>query len=141
MPWAEGSSGKRALTPVFTGVFFALATVICAAAGLSLMEPGSLLDWMWRIKPAEHEQLFRLGPIIVVGFLGLAVLMAFASLGCFMRRRWGWILAIAIFLVNGLGDAARILWGAPVEGILGVVVVAVIIWWLTRTRVHALFDE
>jgi hypothetical protein len=141
MPSAKGRSGKQPLTPMLVGAFFAIATVICSAAGTSLLVPGGQLDWMWRIKPVEHEQLLRLGPIVGFGFLGLAAMMALASLGSFMRRRWGWGLAVFIFVANGLGDAARIFSGAPAEGMLGVVVTAAIVWWLTRADVRALFDR
>ena len=96
---------------------------------------------MWRIKPAEHEQLLRLGPIVAVGMLGLSVVMGLTSLGAFTRRRWGWGLAVVVFLVNGLGDAARVLFGAPAGGLFGGLVTAVIIWWLTRPSVRALFDR
>lgn len=94
---------------------------------------------MWGFKPTEHQQLLQLGPLVAIGFLALAGIMALASVGSFGRRRWGWALAIAIFLVNGLADAARIPLGAVTEGIVGVVITAAFIWWLARPRVKALF--
>jgi hypothetical protein len=138
---AAGRSGKRPLTPTLAGSFFALATAICTAAGLSLLDIRGRLDWMWRIEPAEHEQLLMLGPLDAVGFLGLAGMMALASFGCFSRRRWGWGLAVVIFLLNGLADAARIFFGAPAEGLIGVAVTSAILWWLTHARVRELFER
>ena len=80
-----------------------------------------------------------MGSLAGFGFCGLSVAMAAASIGCFARRRWGWDLALAIFVGNGLADAARIPLGAPSEGVLGVTVAAVIVGWLTRPRVRDLF--
>ncbi|MEP6967010.1 MAG: hypothetical protein ABI906_02915 [Pseudomonadota bacterium] len=121
------------------GLFFALAMVLTAAAGASLLSPNGPLDVMWRLKPSEHAILLRMGPLVGIGFIGLSAAMMATSVGCFARRRWGWGLAVAIFVVNGLADAARVLGGAPVEGALGVTVATLIVWWLTRPRVRRLF--
>jgi hypothetical protein len=67
----ENASRDRALTPLVTGTFFAVATAITAVVGISLLWPGSALDAMWRIKPEEHEQLLRAGNLAAVGFLAL----------------------------------------------------------------------
>jgi hypothetical protein len=114
---------------------------MCVLAGASLLTPGGPLDWIWRAKPDEHRQLLEMGPAVGAGFLGLAVVMALASLGSFARRRWAWPLALAIFAVNALGDAARIPAGALAEGLIGIAVTAAILWWLTRQPVRALFDR
>lgn len=133
------STSRRPVTPIAAGLFFAMATVLTAAAGVSLLTPHGPLDVMWRIKPRDHETLLAMGPLVGFGFCGLSIAMAAASFGCFARLRWGWGLALAIFIVNGLADAARIPFGSPWEGIFGVTVVAVIVWWLTRPRVRDLF--
>lgn len=122
------------------GAFFAFATTMCALAGVSLLTPGAALDWIWLLKPAEHQALAALGPWIGWGFLALAVAMAAASWGTFGRRRWGLWLAIVIFAVNAAGDAARIPSGAVWEGAIGVAVTAAILWGLTRARVRATFE-
>ena len=136
-----GTDGQRARpwTPVLLGAFFAFATLMCTLAGISLLTPGGPLDWIWLIKPEEHGLLIALGPWAGAGFLALAVAMAAACLGTFRRRRWGLWLAMAIFAVNAAGDAARMTSGAMLEGAIGVAVTGVILWWLTRPRVLALF--
>jgi hypothetical protein len=131
----------RAWTPVLLGAFFAFATSMCVAAGVSLLTPGGWLDWIWLIKPEEHGLLVALGPWAGWGFLGLAVAMAAASWGTFRRRRWGLWLAMAIFAANAAGDAARITSGAVLEGVIGVAVTGAILWWLTRPKVRALFSH
>jgi hypothetical protein len=123
------------------GGFFALAALMAAAAGASLLCPGEGLDWIWAIKPDEHRQLLDLGPLPAFGFLALAVLLMLTSVGSLMRRGWSWRLALGLFVANAVGDAARIPLGAPGEGIFGVAVVIPILWWLTRPRVRAHFDR
>jgi hypothetical protein len=123
------------------GAFFAFSTAMCALAGTSLLTPGGPLDWIWRMKPTEHRELLEMGPAIGAGFLGLALVMALASFGSFTRRRWAWPLAVAIFAVNAVGDAARIPFGAPAEGLVGVAVTVAILWAMTRPAERASFDR
>jgi hypothetical protein len=98
-----------------------------------------MLDAMWRIQLEEHQQLLRAGLPASVGFVGLAAIMAITSVGTFQRRRWAWWLAMIIFIINGIGDAVRGMFGARAEGVVDVAVVLVILSWLTRPRVRGLF--
>ena len=127
------------LTPVFLAGFFALAALICAVAGASLLDPEGPLSPMWRIKPDEYRQMLALGPFAGIGFLTLSTVMAAASVGTARRQRWGWRLGCAIFAVNGLADAARIPFGAVTEGMIGLVAASAILWWLARPAVRAEF--
>jgi hypothetical protein len=137
----NASRVRRPATPVVAGVFFAIATGITAATGISLLLPGSVLDAMWRVKPEEHEQLLSAGVPASVGFFGLSAIMAITSIGTFLRQRWGWRLAIIVFMINGIGDSIRAALGAAVEGVVGVSAVALILFWLTRPNVRATFDR
>ena len=132
---------RQARTPALLGLFFVFATAACALVGLSLIMPGGPLDAIWQWKPDEHRQLLALGPIVGAGFLALALVMAAASYGAFARRRWGLRLAMAIFAVNALADAARVPFGTVWEGAIGVAVTGIILWWLTRPKVSGAFDR
>jgi hypothetical protein len=100
-------------------IFFAVATCILLGVGMALLKPGSMLEVIWKFYPARRSLLMPnrmwLGP----GFLILAIVMVFASIGCFRRRVWGWWLAVAIFFINGLSDAGQILVGHFLEGGIG----------------------
>lgn len=142
--WTSTDDTPRArhpVTPIVMGLFFAIGTAITLATGFSLLWPGSALDAMWRIKPEEHQQLLRAGLPAAVGFVGLAAIMAITSVGAFLRRRWAWWLAMIIFIINGIGDVVRGIFGAPAEGVIGVAVVAIVLWWLTRPPVRGLFHR
>jgi uncharacterized membrane protein YccC len=76
-----------------------------------------------------------LGP----AFLMLAIVMVSASIGCFRRRIWGWWLAVAIFLVNGLSDVAQIFMGHFLDGGIGVAAAGVILFYLSRPHVRGAF--
>jgi hypothetical protein len=61
------------------------------------------------------------------------------SIGCFRGRIWGWWLAVAILLVNGLSDVAQIFMGHFLEGGIGVVAAGVILFYLSRPNVRGAF--
>jgi hypothetical protein len=129
----------RAHAPTFLGGFFAVAALITMVAAFSLLAPDTPLDEIWRIKPREHQLLLAMGLLASIGFLLLAVSMALASIGCFLRRKWAWHLALVIFLANGVGDGIRIITGEPLPGLVGVLVVGLVIFWLTREGVRRSF--
>src|SRR5215213_2391167 len=113
----ENSDAERkTVVPATLSWFFALAACLCLAAGISILAPDTPLRAMWAIKPTEYGQLLDLAPWSGSGFLLLSAAMAATSWGVIRRKRWGWASAIAIFAINGAGDAARLLMGNVVEG-------------------------
>jgi hypothetical protein len=136
---ARSGRDVRAITPTALGCFFTFATLMTGAVSVTLFAPGGPLDAMWQIKPHEYEDLLLLRPASSAGFAALCISMAATAFGCLRNKRWGWMLAIAIFTINALGDALRALTGGLVEGLFGAAVAALIVWWLTRAHVRALF--
>jgi len=120
-------------------IFFAVATLILLSVGTALVAPGSAFEAIWLLYPARRSLLLPYRTWLGPGFLILAFVMASASIGCFRHRRWGWWLAVAIFSVNGLGDAAQLLTGHMLEGGIGVSVAAAILFFLSRPKVRETF--
>ncbi|MCC6789100.1 MAG: hypothetical protein IT547_14795 [Hyphomonadaceae bacterium] len=71
----------------------------------------------------------------------LAMAMALTSVGCFQRKRWGWLLAVEIFATNGLAGAARLLAGEVVEGHIGVIAAGAILYVLSRLKIRRAFEK
>jgi hypothetical protein len=120
-------------------IFFAAASCILLSVGMALLLPGSTLEAIWALYSARRSLLmpFRiwLGP----AFLALAICMLVASTGCFRHRKWGWWLAVGIFLVNGISDAGQILSGHLLEGSIGMAVAGAILFYLSRPNVRTTF--
>ena len=127
--------------PQLIGLFFATAGAVTFLAGVSLWNAPSVLDFIWRIKPDEYALLLRIGRPAAIGFLALSAVLALASRGAFMRKRWGWWLTFAIFLVHGAADAARVVSSADPGSWIGIGMVTVILVWLTRPQVRSLFGR
>jgi len=133
------AANRAPVTPWVLGGFFIFATAMALLAAVTLLAPGTLLDRAWAVKPQEYAQLRAMGPWVGCSFAGLAILAIWTARGLFLCRRWGWWMAVVGLTVNGLSDAARIPFGAVLEGLIGVAVTGAIVWWLTRPRVRALF--
>lgn len=127
------------VTPRALGAFFTIAEFITLLACVTLIVQDTPLDSIWAIKPNAHSDMLLLRPASTIGFAILTIALGFAAAGCFMRKRWGWTLAVVIFAISGLGDAVRAVQGEALEGGIGLAVALVLLWWLTRPNVRALF--
>ena len=138
---AEPTIVRRPMTPPILGAFYCLASLICAVASASLLTPRGAFDWMWVIKPEAYAQLRAMAPRSGLGFCLLAVAMALASIGCFWRKRWGWLLAVTIFAINGLADGTRLIAGEFVDGLIGVIAAGTILYVLSRPNIRRVFEK
>jgi hypothetical protein len=129
----------RSRTQVALVLLFTAAAVLCMAAALTMIFPNTALSLIWRIKPDAFRQLLDLRPWTSIGILLLSGWMGLTAWGCLNASLWGWRMAIAIFAANGLGDAAQIMTGRIMEGLIGIAVVVAIVFWLTRPQVKAGF--
>ena len=56
-----------------------------------------------------------------------------------VRRRWGWVLAVALLVTSLLGDLANALLGVEPCAWLGVPIAAALLGYLATARVRAFF--
>jgi hypothetical protein len=120
-------------------MFFAVATCVLVGVGTALLWPESKLEIIWALYPARRSLLMPYRVWLGPGFLALAIVMLSASIGCFRHRKWGWSLAVGIFLVNGASDTGQMLLGHFLEGGIGVAVAGAILLYLSRPRVRTTF--
>lgn len=85
-----------------------IAAAIALVTGLSLADPGTALDRIWRLNPRAWAAFARMGRLSGVLLLILCPVAAATGAGLMGRRRWAWWLALATFGVNGLGDLVNL---------------------------------
>lgn len=73
--------------------------------------------------------------LFVIGLIALS-----AGWGLLKGLKWAWWITVAIFVINGIGDVARLVLGS-FEGIVGVVIVLIFLFYLTRPGVKAFFNQ
>jgi len=123
-------------------VFLFAATVMAAVAGTSLLFPETFLDRIWELNPQAHAGFKPLGRASGLLLLMLGVATGAAAAGLLRARRWAWLLAIAVFTLNGLGDFISLLIGGDlVKSGSGVLIAAIFLATLLRPRVAIFFEE
>lgn len=126
-------------TPPAVGLFFAFATLMSAAAAVTLVGPGGPLDAIWQVKAEQYAAMKPHGAVIGAGFVLLALICAGACIGSFLRYRWGWLTALTVIAINFAADLGRAILEPGLATAAGVLATVAIIWWLTRRGVRAQF--
>ena len=101
---------------------------------ITLLIPGTPLDYAWQLNSSAYSRLRPMGPWIGAAFLSLSALFVAASIGWFRRRHWGWVLATAIIAVQVVGDALNLFSGEYVRGFVGVVIAGALLFYLFAHR-------
>jgi hypothetical protein len=118
------------------GVFLFFGFVMASLAGTTLFWRGTPLDRMWAFNLRAYNQLEPRGRVVGLLFLLLGIALFAAGTGWFMRRRWGWRLAVAIITTQILGDLVNAFMGDVVRGAVGFIVAGALLVYLLRQDVR-----
>jgi len=129
----------RGFVPI--GVFFLFGATIAAYAAVTLLNPGTVLDWLWVLNKTGHAQLVSLGTGAGLGFVVLSALLSAASVGWFRRRYWAWLLGTTIIAINAAGDLVNLLIGEHLKGAVGVAIAGLLLIYMIRPAVRDYFSK
>jgi hypothetical protein len=121
------------------GIFLFFGAVMAALAGTTLAWQGSALDRVWSLNPRAYKELVPFGKAVGIPFLLLAATLAVAGLGWFKRRRWGWMLAVALIATQVFGNLVNIWMAHYLEGGTGLVIAGALLLYLVRPDVKNFF--
>lgn len=98
-------SNLKKLETIPTGIlgvtiFLGASAIIATLAGLSLLLPHKLFDWIWRINPTAHANYMLNAHRYGILFIGLGIVLGIAGWYWFDRREWARKLTILIIAVN-----------------------------------------
>jgi hypothetical protein len=129
-----GSARPRGITAL--SLFFAAGSLIALVATVSLLFPGSFLEPMWRLNPRARTAFAGLGAWapVLLGIVSTAC--AAAAHGLWRGSRWGYSMAAGLLAVNLLGDAANVMLGTEPRAIVGIPIVAALLFYLSRPAVR-----
>jgi len=121
--------------------FLFLATAAATVTGVSLLFPSPIWDGLWNLNPRAREGFLRFGVVAGPLLLALGGVTCAAGIGFLRRRKWAWIVALALFAVNGAGDLVTLVWAHDlVRGGSGILIAGGFLFLLTRPGIRGSFD-
>jgi hypothetical protein len=123
------------------GVCLFFGATMAALAGTTLVWPGTVLDRMWTLNPLAYRQLAPLRAPVGIAFLLLSAALVVAGVGWFRRRPWGWLLAVAIILVQMIGGLVNAVRGDLLKASTGFIIAVALLIYLFRPRVRTAFPR
>lgn len=135
----DAASSRRPLGVTIIGLIFFFGVFMSALAAISLLNPGSVLDLMWRINPHARDAFVQLGSWAPRLLAVVCISCVAASFGFITGRRWGYRLGVAMLTVNLAGDLVNGLTGMEPHAWAGVPIAGSLLWYLSSGKVKAFF--
>lgn len=119
--------------------FFWFGSLMSGTAAVALLFRGSILDGIWRLNPAALEALLGIGPWAIALMVAVSLACAASATGLWIGARWGQRMAVAVLVVNLIGDAANALFRGDLRTLIGIPIAALMIAYLLSDRVRPYF--
>ena len=126
---------KRSLGTVLLVLFFAAGALICLVTIFALAFPGGFLESIWRLKPEARVQFQEIGrgtSIVLMTLVGTAC--GLSAIGLARHAQWGRWLAVAVLVINLVGDSLNALLRHDPKTLIGLPIGGLMIWYLSRLR-------
>lgn len=129
---------RRPAGVIFLAVLEFAAAAVAGVVGLSLMVPGTDLDRMWDLNPPLHAAFQAGGTFVAAILLGVGVLAVIAAAGLLARQVWAWMLSVAVFAFNALGELLNLARGSH-DALTGIAIDAFFLFLLLQPKVRKFF--
>ena len=133
------SDHRAALTVNAFAAFYLLGSVMACTCAVALAFPGTFLDGLWQLNPRAREGFASLGSVAVALMTVVSAACLSAAVGLWKAKRWGYRLAVALLLMNLTGDVVNVVLGTEPRAAVGIPIVIIVLWLLSRTSVRAHF--
>jgi hypothetical protein len=127
--------GKLSVGTTLLIIFFATGAFVCLVTVLALTFPGSFLESIWRLKPEARLEFLQIGrglSIALMIIVGGAC--ASSAIGLARNAEWGRRLALAVLVVNLIGDSLNAFLRHDPRTLIGIPIGALVIWYLLRRK-------
>jgi len=119
---------------------FLFGTLASGLSAISLLTPGGPLESMWRLNPRARAGFSDMGNWAPLLLGAVCLACAASAYGFFHGKRWGYRLGIALLLVNLTGDLINAALGIEPRAVIGIPIVALLLWNLSSSRVRSFFQ-
>jgi hypothetical protein len=110
--------------------FFAFGGTMSLLTIVLLVFPGTKLDSLWNLNPDARVAFHSLGSWSILLMLAVGSACAFAAVGLWRGCLWGIRLAIAILLVNLIGDLVNVIARHDYRSLIGLPIAGAMIFYL-----------
>jgi len=132
---------KRPIAISLFGYFFIFGALMSGLSTASLLTPGGLLEPMWRVNPTARTAFASMGIAAPLLLLTVCAACAISATGLLRGKYWGYIAGMAMLIINLIGDTVSAATGLKPEAIIGLPIVAVILYFLTRPNILAYYKR
>jgi hypothetical protein len=122
-------------------IFFLFGAAISFTVFVSLLFPGSFLEPMWRLNPRAREAFAGIGAWALILMCAVCAGCALAAVGMWRGARWGYRIALALLIINMLGDIINVILGTEPGAVIGVPIVIAILTYMMSRRVRRFFKR
>lgn len=106
---------------------------MCFLTVMLLVFPGTKLDSLWSLNPDAHVAFQSLGGWSILLMLAVGTGCALTAIGLWRGTLWGIRLALAILLVNVIGDLVNVITRHDFRSLVGVPIAGAMIFYLARS--------
>jgi len=119
--------------------FFVFGACASGLSFLTLLLPGGPLDVLWRVNPTGHEALRSARAMGVILMAVVCIACALTARGLWLRKRWGYRLALAMLTINLAADLSNGLLRGDYRTLVGLPIAGAMIAFLLSPSVRAVF--
>ncbi|MGI8820469.1 MAG: hypothetical protein ACR2ID_06350 [Chthoniobacterales bacterium] len=127
---------QRPLGVTLLAGFFTFGVLMCMLTVLLLLVPGTKMDLIWRVNPEAQRSFASIGGWAFLLMLTTATACAASAVGLWRGAEWGRRMAIAVLLVNLLGDLSGAVLRGDLRTLIGLPISAALIAYLCGRRVR-----
>ena len=118
------------------GIFLLFGAAMAGLAGATLIWRSPFL---WALNRRAYHRLAPFGSAAGVAFLVLGAVLVMAARGWFLRRLWGWGLAVVLVGTQTVASAVNAILGDFWKGAAGSILAGAILCFLLRPQVRTAF--
>jgi hypothetical protein len=137
-----GTMTRRPVGVTVVAVLQMAATLIAFIVSFSLLVPGTVLDRTWGLNPQVHAAFADHAAQVATILALVGLLSAIAAVGLLRGQMWAWLLSVALFGINALGDVVSLAIARDwFQGLAGIVIDAALLYQLLQSNARACFLE
>ena len=134
---------NRPIGVLIVAIIALIAAIIALIVGISIIFPGTPLDVIWTLKNSFPPGFRNTSLGMIFGYfllIGVLILL-YAAYGLIKGKKIAWWITIIIFAANGIGDAVSLIYGGGINGISGIIIAVIFLFYLTRPGVRKFFEN